>query len=170
MSATKLEELKAAIKDYGDAAFQNLLKCRALGDAIINGFHEFEGCERSCVASVPAAGPFDPRKDYGDSAFSFSGRDVIILEPVRVGICLIIGNQEDAGSLWLRTAISMEITGDTFDVFIAARPVIRIPLEFAGHLQAIYEAIHKEFLETFTKEVLEFNDARFKTGIGFLPV
>lgn len=168
MAASKFEELKTAIRDYGKAAFQNLLKCRALGDAIISGFHEFEGCPAENVVAVPADGPLDLHLDYGDEAFSYASREVIILEPVRFGLCLIVGNIEDSGALWLRTVVSAEIVGDNFDVFVASQPVIRVPLEFEGKLDPVFEAIHREFLETFTLEVNEFLDTRFKTGIGFL--
>lgn len=169
MAGSKFEELRSAIRDYGQAAFQNLLKCRALGDAVVSGFHQFEGCPAENVAAVPAEGAFDARKAYGDDAFSYSGREVIILEPVRFGLCLIVGNVEDSGALWLRTLISAEIIGENFDVFVASQPVIRVQIDFDGKLDPIFEAIHKEFIETFTLEVNEFLDARFKTGIGFLP-
>lgn len=169
MAGGKFEDLQAAIRDYGQAAFQNLLKCRTLGEAIVEGFHDFESCPAENVAAVPAEGPFDARKDYGDEAYSYTGRDIIVLEPVRFGLCLIVGNAEDGGALWLRTVISAEIVGENFDVYVAARPVIRIPLDFAEKLEPVFEAIHSEFLETFTLEVNEFRDARFKTGIGFLP-
>ncbi len=169
MTATKYEVLQNAIRNYGAAAFENLLRCKAIGEAIISEFHEYLGCDRACVGGVPAEGPFDPRRDYGDEAFSFNGREVIILEPVRFGVSLIVQNAEDAGALWLRTVVSVEITGDTFDVFVASQPIIRIPLVFNGQLHPVYEAIHREFLNTFEIEVMEFNDARFKTGIGFLP-
>lgn len=169
MAGAKFDELKAAIRAYGDAAFQNLLKSRALGDAILTRFHEFEGCPRENVVAVPAQGPFDPHKDYGDEAFSYAHRGVIVLEPVRFGICLIVGNVEDSGSLWLRTVVSAEIIGDTFDVFVAAQPLIRISLDFEDKLGPVFDAIHKEFVDTFAIEVNEFNDTRFRTGIGFLP-
>lgn len=169
MAGSKFEELKTAIRDYGQAAFQNLLKCRALGDAIAEDFHVFEGCPEENVAAVPAEGVFDPRKDYGDDAYSYSAREVIILEPVRFGLCLIVGNAEDSGALWLRTVVSAEIIGESFNVFVASQPVIRVPIEFEEQLDPVFEAIHREFLETFTLEVNEFLDARYKTGIGFLP-
>jgi len=170
MTSTKFEELKSAIYDYGDAAFQNLLRCKALGEAIIEGYPKYIGSPEGSVSAVPIEGPFDPRNDYGDEAYSFHKRDVIILEPIRFGLSLVVGNAEDAGSLWLRTMISVEITGDTFDIFVASQPLIRVPLQFDEKLSPVYDAIHKEFLETFTLEVMEFNDSRFKTGIGFLPV
>ncbi len=159
--------MQDAIRDYGNAAFHNLMKCRALGEAIARDFHGFEGCPPRNVIAVPPEGAFDPHTNYGDAAFSFSKREVIILEPVRFGLCLIVGNAEDSGSLWLRTVIAAEIIGENFDVFVAAQPVIHIPLEFEGRLEPVFEAIHKEFLETFTLEVNEFNDARFRNGIGF---
>lgn len=169
MTPTPFDELKEAIRGYGQAAFQNLFKCRALADAIVQGFHDFEGCPKENVAGVPAEGPFDPHADYGENAFSYANREIIILEPVRFGLSLIVGNAEDKGALWLRTVISCEVTGDHFDVYVAHRPVIRAPLDFDGRLAPIFEAIHAEFIETFTLETNDFLDARFKSGIGFLP-
>lgn len=169
MAATKYEELQRVIRDYGAAAFENLLRCKAFGEAVIAQFHDFLGCDRACVAGVPIEGPFDPRRDYGEAAFSFHGRDIIILEPVRFGISLIVKNVEDAGALWLRTVVSVEVTGDTFDVYVGSQPLIRVSLEFDGGLKPVFEAIHREFLDTFELEVLEFNDERFSTRIGFLP-
>ena len=169
MAQTKYEELQNAIREYGKAAFQNLLRCKAFGEAVVEGLPGWLECNPKCVSAVPAMGPFDPRKDYGEEAFSFHKREVIILEPVRFGVSLIVGNVEDSGALWLRTVISVEVIGDTFDVFVAAQPVIRIPLEFGDKLEPVFQAIHREFLDTFQLEVMEFNDSRFKTGIGFLP-
>ena len=166
---TKYEDLKAAIHDYGAAAFENLMRSRALGEAIVAGFHAYIECPPECVHAVPPQGAFDPKKDYGDEAFSFSRRDVIVLEPVHFGLCLIVRNTEDSGMLWLRTHLSIEVTGDTFDVFVANQPVIRIPLEFDGHLAPVFEAVHREYIRTFEMEVMEFSDSRFKNGIGFLP-
>lgn len=169
MTATPFDELKAAIRDYGQAAFQNLLKCRALADAIVAEFPAFEGCPANHVAAVPAEGPFDPRTPYGDKAYSFSRREVIALEPVVFGLSLIVGNVEDQGALWLRTVLSLEIAGEAFDVYVADRKVIRVPLDFEGRLTPVFEAVHAEFLETFRLEVNEFEDKTFTAGIGFLP-
>lgn len=169
MAPTRYEELQAAIRAYGEAAFQNLLRAKALGDAVVSGFADYLGCDEELVSAVPAEGPFDPRRDYGDEAYSFHGRDVIILEPVRFGVSLIVGNAEDSGALWLRTVVAAEVAGDAFEVFVSAQPIIRTPLQFENHLEPIHAAIHKEFLDTFQVEVMEFNDARFRTGIGFLP-
>ena len=169
MAGEKFEELKTAIRDYGHAAFQNLLKCRALGDAVASGFHLYEGCPPENVAAVPAEGAFDPRKEYGDAAYSYSAREVIVLEPVRFGLSLIVGNAEDGGALWLRTVVSAEMIGEYFDVYVASRPVIRVPIDFEGKLDPVFDAINSEFLETFTLEVNEFLDEGSKTGIGFLP-
>ncbi|MEO0399255.1 MAG: hypothetical protein AAF224_07495 [Pseudomonadota bacterium] len=170
MTETKFDELKTAIHAYGEAAFQNLVRCRALGGAIVDGLPAYLGCEARCVSAVPAEGAFDPRKDYGDEAFSYAHRDVIVLEPVRFGVSLIVGNAEDAGALWLRTIIAAEMIGNEFTIFVSARPKVRVPLDFTGKLEPVFDAIHQEFLETFTREVMEFNDSRFENGIGFLPV
>lgn len=169
VARTKYEELQQAIRDYGQAAFQNLLRCKALGDAVIENFHAYLDCDPRCVSSVPAEGAFDPRKSYGEEAFSFHNRPVIILEPVRFGMSVIVGNAEDSGSLWLRTIIAAEVAGDSFDVYVGAQPLIHVPLDFEGKLDPIFDAIVQEFLDTFEIDVMEFNDVRFKSNIGFLP-
>lgn len=167
--ATRFEKLQQAISDYGAAAFENLLRCKGLAEAVIAGLPAFLECPPHCVRAAPAAGPFDPRRDYGDDAYSYSQRDVIVLEPVQFGVALTVENTEDSGSLWLRTAVSIEVAGDSFDVFVAQQPLIRTPLDYDGKLEPVFEAIYREFLNTFQLEVLEFNDRRFETRIGFFP-
>ncbi len=166
---TRFQKLQEAIRTYGAAAFENLLRCKGLGEAIIDGLPAYLECGAQCVTAVPPIGPFDPRKDYGDEAFSYSHRQVIVLEPVQFGVALTVKNFEDSGALWLRTALSIEVTGDSFDVFVARQPKILVPLNYENRLEPVFEAIYREFLNTFQLEVLEFNDKRFATGIGFVP-
>ncbi|MBI1393262.1 MAG: hypothetical protein GC152_11035 [Alphaproteobacteria bacterium] len=167
---SRFEELRDAVRGYGDAAFRNLIRCRAFARAIIDGFAAFEGCPPGQVVAVPAVGAFDPRKEYKDEAFSYHSRPVVLLEPVRFGLCLIVGDLEDQGALWLRTQISIEMSAEGFDVYVAARPRIRAPLEFGVALERIFEEVHAEFLETFTRELNDFNDVSFSSRIGFAPV
>lgn len=167
---TRFAKLQDAIERYGAAAFENLLRCKGLGDAIVEGFPDYIECDAACVKAAPPVGPFNPLIHYGEEAFSYSRREVIVLEPVQFGIALTVRNREDSGSLWLRTALSIEVTGDSFDVFVAQQPVIYTPLDYEDKLEPVFEAIYQEFLNTFQLEVLEFNDKRFETGIGFLPV
>ncbi len=166
---TPYETLKTAISDYGEAAMENFLRCRAFGRAVHEGLPSFMGCSEKCVSLVPADGPFDPSKPYGDKAFSFQLDGVIRLEPIMFGICIIVPNAEDSGSLWLRTGVRVEVTGDTFDVFVSHQPMVRVPLEFEGQLAPVHEAILKELLSVFRKDLARFNDERYAGGIGFLP-
>ncbi len=169
MTQTRFENLQEAIKTYGAAAFENLLRSKGFAEAVLAGFPGYLECASECVKAAPPAGPFDPTKDYGEAAFSYSHREVIVLEPIIFGVALTVKNFEDSGSLWLRTALSVEVTGDTFDVFVARQPLIRIPLDYEEKLEPVFDAIYREFLNTFQLEVLEFNDKRFATGIGFVP-
>ena len=166
---TKFEQLQSAIKTYGAAAFENLVRCKGLGEAILSALPGYLECEADCVKAVPPGGEFDPRKDYGELAFSFAHRKVIILEPVSFGIALTVSNFEDSGALWLRTMVAIEVIGDGFDVYVAQQPVIRLPLDYKDALLPVLDAIFKEFIKTFKVELLEFNDERFETGIGFVP-
>lgn len=169
MANSRFEELQEMIRSYGSAAFENLVRCKAIGDAIVDQFPAYLGCSKDCVRAAPPAGEYDPKRDYGDDAFSFAHRKVIVLEPIHFGLALTIKNFEDSGSMWLRTAIAIEVTGDSFDIFVAQQPVIHVPLEFSGKLEPVLEAIHNEFLDTFSLQVLKFNDKRFENGIGFFP-
>lgn len=166
---SKYEELQQAISDYGEAAMENLVRCKAFGRAVIEGLAGFLDCPPERVKGVPPQGQFDPRQDYGDAAFSFHTQSVIRLEPVVFGVCVVVPNVEDSGSLWLRTAVRVEVTGDTFDVFVASQPLVHVPIDFTGKLERVFEAIHHELLTVFRKELADFNDDRFSGGIGFLP-
>ncbi len=166
---TPYRQLCHAVRDYGEAAMENLLRCRAFGRAVIEGLPEWLGVSSSCVSAVPAKGPFDPAKDYGDGAFSFDPDKVIRLEPITFGVCVIVPNAEDSGSLWLRTGVRLEITGSTFDVFVANQPLLRVPLEFEGELDPVFETIHRELMAVFKMELAAYNDERYKGGIGFMP-
>ncbi|MEO1252620.1 MAG: hypothetical protein AAFW81_09770 [Pseudomonadota bacterium] len=169
MAKTRFETLQEAIKAYGGAAFENLVRCKGLAEAIVAGFPAYIECDADCVRAVPPVGPFDPAKRYGDEAFSYAHKTIVALEPVQFGIALIVKNFEDSGALWLRTAIAIEVAGEMFDVYIAQQGVIRLPLEYEGALEPVLEAIYQEYLQTFRVEVLAFNDQRFETGIGFMP-
>ncbi len=169
MTQTRFETLQDAIKTYGAAAFENLMRCKGFGEAVVREFPTYIGCDDGCVRAVPPTGQFDPRKDYGEAAFSYAHREVIVLEPIQFGIALTVKNQEDSGALWLRTAIAVEVTGDSFDVYVAQSPIIHVPLDYKGKLEPVHEAIYREFLNTFKLEVLEFNDKRFETRVGFIP-
>ena len=166
---TPYAQLKAAVHDYGQAAMENFLRCRAFGRAVIEGLPAYLACDPGCVSAVPAQGPFDPAKDYGDEAFSFDPREVIRLEPITFGVCVTVPNEEDSGSLWLRTGVRVEVTGETFDVFVANQPLVRVPLAFEGELMPVHETIHRELMAVFRKDLLRFQDERYAGGIGFLP-
>lgn len=166
---SRYDLLKDAAAEYGEAAMENLIRCRALGHAVVEGLPQSLGCGPECVSLVPAQGEFDPAKEYGDDAFSFDQRRVIRLEPILFGICLIIPHKEDSGALWLRTGVRLEINGERFDVFVAHQPVVRVPLDFAGSLPIIYDTVYKEFMSVFAKQLDRFNDERYRDGIGFMP-
>lgn len=166
---TPYERLQQAIHDYGQAAMENLVRCRAFGHAVAEGLPGYMGATEKCVSLVPAKGQFDPSKDYGDKAFSFSQVPVVRLEPVLFGICVTVPHEEDSGKLWLRVAIRVAVTGGTFDVFAGNQPLLRVALDFEGKLEPVYYAINEELLSIFSKELAVFNDARYKDGIGFIP-
>jgi len=159
MSDTRYAALQTAIHDYGAAAFENMCRGRRLGDAILSGYAPWLGCADACVAGVPVAGRFDPRRDYGEACYSFHGRKTILLEPVRFGVSLIVENREGPGALWLRVGVSATVSGDDYDVFVGERPRLRAPLDFGpADLEPVFAALHAEMLSTFRRGVEDFED------------
>lgn len=168
-SQTPYQKLQDAIHGYGEAAMENLVRCRAFGHAIAEGLPGYLGATDECVHLVPPVGNFNPAKEYGDEAFSFSATPVIRLEPVTFGVCVIVPHKEDSGRLWLRVAIRLAVTGDTFDVFVGNQPLLRVELNYKDKITPVYDAIFEELKSVFAMELAAFNDARYKDGIGFMP-
>ena len=166
---TPYGQLQAAIKAYGEAALENLLRCRALGHAVVKALPAHLQAPAEHVSLVPPEGPFDPKRDYGDDAFSYDQRLPIRLEPIAFGVCLVVPNVEDSGSLWVRTAVRVDIHDERFDVFVGQQPRIRLPLAFEGELTPLFETMMAEWMSAFRRELADFGDARYQHQLGFVP-
>lgn len=169
MPDTPYATLRKAICAYGDAAMENFLRCRALGNAIADGLHAYLEAPEPCVSLVPPGGPFDPKKTYGDKAFSYDENRPIRLEPIVFGICVVVPNAEDSGTLWIRTPVKVEVKDEMFEIFVAHQARVRIPLDFEGRLKPVFESLMKEFLRMFKQELADFGDERYQNQIGFVP-
>ncbi|MEE4207665.1 MAG: hypothetical protein V2I43_00170 [Parvularcula sp.] len=165
---TRYQELTRAVHAYGQAAMENLLRCRALGLATSNGLAAYLGAPETCVALVPAQGPFDPKRDYGHEAFSYDPLRPIRLEPIIFGLCVIVPNAEDSQSLWIRTGVRCEVIDERFEVFVANQPMVRLPLEFEGQLEPLFETLMREFMQIFRHELADFGDERYRHQLGFV--
>jgi len=163
------EVLQSAIRAYGEAAMENFLRCRALGYAVAEGLPGYLQSPEDRVSLVPPQGQFDPKKVYGDEAFSYDPRLPIRLEPVVFGICVVVPNVEDSGSLWMRTHVRVDINDDRFDVFVGQQSRIRLPLAFEGELTPLYESLMSELLTVFRRELADFGDERYQNQLGFVP-
>ncbi|MCQ8185159.1 hypothetical protein [Parvularcula maris] len=166
---TPYDVLKEAIHAYGEAAMENFLRCRALGHAIASGLHDYLAAPEPCVSLVPPKGPFDPSRTYGDAAFSYDPKQPIRLEPISFGVCVTVPNTEDSGSLWVRTGVTVDVKDDHFEVFVTNQPRRRVPLEFEGQLEPVFDALMTEFLRLFRIELADFGDPRYQNRIGFVP-
>lgn len=162
------DTLRQAASAYGEAAMANFLRCRALGYAIAKGLPGFLGAPAEAVALVPARGPCNPKANYADRAFNYDPARPIRLEPVVFGLCLMIPNAEDSGSMWIRTPVKVEVANSRFEVYVDDRPRVRIPLAFEGALDPVYEALLAEFMEVFQQELEDFGDSRYQNRLGFV--
>lgn len=166
---TPYERIQRAIRNYGEAAMENFVRCRALGYALAEGLDDYLQAPEPCVALVPPEGPFDPKRHYGDAAFSYDPSQPIRLEPIAFGLCVVVPNAEDSGNLWIRTALKVEVAEERFEIFVAHQPRVRIPLAFEGKLAPLYQTLLAEFLQLFREELADFGDPRYQNRIGFVP-
>lgn len=167
---TPYDMLRSAVRAYGEAAMENFLRCRAFGYAVADGLAAYLAAPEPCVSLVPASGPFDPKRSYGDRAFTYDPKRPIRLEPMAFGLCVTIPHEEDSGSLWVRTGVRVEVKDDRFDVFVAHQPLIRIPVEFEGQLAPVFERIMAEYMQIFRRELADFGDVRYQNTVGFVPI
>ncbi|NNU17708.1 hypothetical protein HK107_15355 [Parvularcula sp. ZS-1/3] len=167
---TPYENLRTAISAYGEAAMENFLRCRAFGHAVAVGLNGYLKAPQACVSLVPPDGPFNPAETYGDKAFSYDPARPIRLEPIAFGISVTVPNEEDSGSLWIRSAVMVEVKDERFEVMVANQPIVRVPLEFTGNLEPVYETLMAEFLRMFRKELADFGDPKYQNRIGFVPL
>lgn len=168
MKGPRYQALQEAVRDYGAAAFENMCLCRKFGEGVIAGLPGWLGCPSHYVAGVPADGPFDPRRDYGEAMFSFHDREIVVMEPVRFGVSVIIDNLDAPGGVWARASVSVQVTGDTFDVFIGGRPMLHAPRAFEDALEPVFEGLEEELHAAFREGVETFRDDRGDARIGFL--
>jgi hypothetical protein len=167
---TPYARLTAAIHAYGSAALENFLRCRAFAHALAESLHDYLGAPEPCVSLVPAKGPFDPKKAYGEKAFSYDPARPIRLEPITFGLCVTVPNAEDSGSMWIRTAVMAEVKEDRFEVFVAGQPRVRVPLDFEGNFGPVHETLMTEYMRLFRQELEEYGHEDYQNRIGFVPI
>jgi hypothetical protein len=165
MNITRYEELQALIKSYGEAASAFHQKVKDIGPKILDAYADYLGGPRTAVNAVPPHADFEPRVLYRDAAFDYYKRDTIYLEPIRMGVCTIIGNQSDKGATWVRSVIEFNPTDAGLQLTVGNRVnQFNVSDNPDAIMDDICEAILQDTREAFS---LELDQAQGRTRIGF---
>ena len=170
--AERIEQLTAAMSEYGERSIQNMNLCRTLGRAIIDSFDKYLSVKGGLVLGVPAKGDWSGEKgDYRDGAFSFHGGGLLHVNDIQFGMSVRIPNSKDDGSLWMRVIVNLRKQGETFGVFLNDDgPGIWIPVNYSEQdLQQISEKLFDDVLANFRDGVVNFDEGSGQFGtVGFL--
>jgi hypothetical protein len=125
-----------------------------------------EGPKTAVSAVPPDTTTFNPGHLYRDEAFDTHKNGTVFLEPIRMGVCTVIGNKSDNGSTWVRTVLEFRPVAEGVILAVGERnKQFTIKSNLDAVLPDICESIHQDVREAFS---LELDDARSLNRIGFL--
>jgi hypothetical protein len=163
----RIDEIRAAAKEYGQRSIENKQLCEKLGHEIIFAFDRYVSSAGGLVAGVPPKGDWRPNVEYRDEVFSFYQSLILTLGEVELGICIPVFDNQ-----WVRQVIRLRKEGDQIIVLITENESqkVRLPADYtAAHLNEVCERIFQNALMLFRGEVNVFVDGgggHLKT-IGF---
>ncbi|MEO1110296.1 MAG: hypothetical protein AAFX90_20480 [Pseudomonadota bacterium] len=162
---TKYAGLQALTKSYGEKTIELCKGVRIVRDKVLSELPKYLGCDKSKVSGVPPFSDFEPATQYRDACLSSHGQGVTYLEPIHMGICTIIDNQDDAGWTWVRTVIEIWLQGDEFIVSVGdAKRKAHVSTDCTRGMDDLLELIHRDIEEAFS---LELHEATGANRIGF---
>jgi hypothetical protein len=164
-----IDELRAAVRDYGRAAAETDALLRRFGTDIRNALATYLNPEENLVFGVPPHGDWEEDQDYRDAAFSTYYRSFVTLDPVELGLAIRIDNLDDDGAGWVRVVLTLWKAGDKIHVRIGDHAAVAVPLAYQGELTAVCEMIFRAVLRHY-KEAIAHDRAGIygaNTPIGF---
>lgn len=163
---SKYEELQEIIGSYGSATNVLIDESRRLGQAIIEGFPEYLGCENFRVKGVPPTGPQDINAEFQDEIFSFYHENPVFLEPVTMGFYVEVGNKTGLGATWVIFGIKFWINDHDIIITVAGNDqrAITVPLVEFPDLNPVFEVLFDEVRSEFSVDLAA---SQKKPRIGF---
>ena len=163
---SRYNDLQQLCSKYGDATAEQTKLIKKLGHAIISGFNKYLGGECSTVFGVPPDGDFEPGCDYRDECFSFYGQGLLFLEPVYMGLCVVVKNLAGNGATSVMTKVKMLVRGDQICIYVGMDGrEVRISRDFEEQLGPVFAELYQDIEKGFSLEIDEFKGRR---SIGFL--
>lgn len=165
----RIDELRHLVRDYGRTAVDYNRKVFDLGRDLANALNRYLGAEETAaplVLPVPPSGDWEVEQDYGVQSFDVG--QLLLLRPISMGLAVRIDNLEDAGTLWVRVAVTFQRHGQVIAIESPAGSVVRIPSDGPWDLTDACQAIFGD-LEALYRADLELDrDGLYAGGrIGF---
>ena len=110
---TRLESLADTIVEYEARGRRAVQAVAAFARTLISTFDTYLDPQGGHVAGVPAKGPWDPKKEWGDAMFSQSDAEHPTLEPVRFALAVKVRHTRSDTVWWIRSKLSAEVAGET---------------------------------------------------------
>jgi len=164
----RLHALAEAITRFGETSGLARRRVKQLGDELTEAFRAYLG-EEARVYAVPPMGKWDPAT-YFDQAFSYHGRHLLGVEPIKMGLAVCIPHIKDDGAMWVRIVLTFELHRNEVVVTVGDHLAVgRVQETYdAAMLTALCSGIYDFLLSIFADPVqsaVELQHGR----IGFLP-
>jgi hypothetical protein len=168
MGTRKIDEIRQAARDYGKASRANYEYCLRLKNDVISTLNDYLAEGEKVVLGVPPSGEWNPEQgDYRDQALDIFDDPLVMLRDIEFGVAVRLDNLEDSGCCWVRVPISVRRISGNVEMTVGDQPVVRVSLDYGGHLTKICEAVRRELLAIFQDPVAKRrSDLR---GIGSRP-
>lgn len=166
MVENQYTSLQKLVKKYGEETVRFSKSVHDLGGKIVCSFDEYLGGPDSTVSAVPPEGKFEVGGCYNDAAFDSYDRRLILLEPIRMGLCTEIRYPSGGGATWVRTVLrfSPYSGGVRIEVGVRNRQ-FHVANDLDAVMPEICEAILSDVREAFS---LDLDEAQGHSRIGFI--
>ncbi|MER9740886.1 hypothetical protein [Mesorhizobium sp. M0187] len=163
---SKYQELQELVASYGEATILLINESRRFGQAIIDGFPDYLGCEKHRVKGVPPQGEVNVNARYQDDIFSFYHKNPNFLEPVTMGFYVEVANKIGRGATWVIFGVEFWLSGQDVIITVAGKDqrAIALPRVESPDLTRVFEVLFDEVRSEFS---VDLDASRERPRIGF---
>ena len=163
-SPSRLSQVSAAAKIYGERSFDNYAQIRSVAEQIRDGLCEWLDGDKQCVFLVPPQGPFTAQ-NYRSGAFSVTGKGFLPLEPISFGLAINISGEGD----FMRLVLTCRKEGDKMYIHVDEGREAELMLPPSQkNLIKFYESIHEHLMNWFEGRVDQYDNGSYgNNDIGF---
>lgn len=164
---SRLDELAETILDYEARARRAYQAVSSFARVLIAAFDRYLDPRPGHVVGVPAKGPWDPKKDWGDKMFGQAHPDHPTLEPIRFAVAVKVRHEETDTTWWIRSKLSVEATGDVIRGRIEDRFDFEHHPDDPDSLDQLCALLYKDLAAYYADAINRHEGAGVPAPIGF---